>query len=114
MSTTILRWIIIIIIPIPECVNNLVVALIINKFLQQLAHSREESTVGVEHIGQSVHISDDRAIFDASKVTGTVTNVHGDYIARFRQSQSDMVDEQRDRERLRMLFTQTSTMSVDE
>jgi two pore calcium channel protein, plant len=88
-------------------VNNLVIAFIINKFLQQMAHSKQESAVGIEHIGQSVHIGEDSAIFDASKVTGTVTNIQGDYIARFRQSSSDVDDEHRDRERFRTLFTQS-------
>jgi two pore calcium channel protein, plant len=88
-------------------VNNLVIAFIINKFLQQMTLLKQESTIGVEHIGPSVHIGEDRAIFDASKVTGTVTNIQGDYIARFRQSSSDIDDEQRDRERLRTLFSQS-------
>lgn len=88
-------------------VNNLVIALIINKFLQQMAHSKHESRIGIEHIGQSVHIGEDSAVFDASKVTGTVTNVSGDYIARFRQSSSDIDEEHRDRERFRTLFTQS-------
>ena len=87
-------------------VNNLVIAFIINKFLQQMALLKQESTLGVEHIGPSVRIGTDRAVFDASNVTGTVTNKHGDYIARFRQSSSDLDDDQRDRERLRTLFSQ--------
>lgn len=88
-------------------VNNLVIAFIINKFLHQMAYTKHLSTVGVEHIGESVHIGEGRAVFDASKVTGTVTNIQGDYIAYFRQSSSDMNDEQHDRERFRTLFTQS-------
>ena len=88
-------------------VNNLVIAFIINNFLQQMAHSKHESTVGTEHIGHAVHIGEDSAVFDASKVTGTVTHVQGDYIAKFRLSSSDVDHEYRDRERFRTLFTQS-------
>lgn len=90
-------------------VNNLVIAFIINNFLQQMAHSKHESAVGTEHIGHAVHIGEDSAVFDASKVTGTVTHVQGDYIAKFRQStgSSDVDHEYRDRERFRTLFTQS-------
>jgi two pore calcium channel protein, plant len=93
-------------------VNNLVIAFIMNKFFQQLARTKEQqsSKVGIERIGDSVHIREDRAIFDASEVTGTVTNVHGDYIARFRQKTSSVVDDdQHDRERFRTLFTRTNS-----
>jgi two pore calcium channel protein len=88
-------------------VNNLVIAFIINKFLLQMAHLKHQSAVDVEHIGQAVHIGEDSAIFDASKVTGTVTNVHGNYIARFRHSRSDIEDDHCDRDRFRTLFTQS-------
>ena len=85
----------------------IVIAFIINKFLQQRTLVKQESTIGVEHIGPSVHIGEDRAVFDASKATGTVTNVQGDFIARFRQSSSGIDDEQRDLERFRTLFSQS-------
>lgn len=96
-------------------VNNLVIAFIINKFLQELAVVRNERR-DVEEllgVGQSVRLRDDRAVFNASKVTGTRTNLRGDYIARIRHTNSDIADAHR-RERLRSLFTQTSSAVIDE
>lgn len=50
-------------------VNNLVIAFIINAFLQQLAISKER--VGEEVVEGEAVIRDRRAIFNASVITGT-------------------------------------------
>jgi hypothetical protein len=91
-------------------VNNLVIAVIINKFLQKFATLRDEHKDVVEVVGegQAVRIGHGRAVFDASKVTGTPTSLKGDYIARLRHAHSDITDNH-NRERLRTLFTQQTS-----
>jgi len=93
-------------------INNLVVAFIINAFLQQLAKFREH--VGEEIVDGEAVIRDRRAVFDASVVTGTKTGLSGGFIARYRRSHSDgQSDGQHEQDRLRQLFTQRSgTMEI--
>jgi two pore calcium channel protein len=83
-------------------VNNLVIAFLINAFLQQkeiLAKRKDQ----LEVEGETV-IRGREARFDAAEVTGTRTSVRGDFIARIRTNHAEE-DEQ---DRLRRLFTQTS------
>lgn len=85
-------------------VNNLVVAFIINAFLQQLQvmHSRNAEDIVP---GQAV-ISGEKALFNAAEITGTKTGASGGYYARLRAVHADVeIDE---REGLRKLFTQSS------
>jgi two pore calcium channel protein len=87
-------------------VNNLVIAFIINAFLQQFqfhASNSEEDIVSGEAI-----IRGERAIFEAAEITGTRTGATGGkYIAQIRAVHADVdIDE---REGLRHLFTQTSS-----
>jgi hypothetical protein len=85
-------------------INNLVVAFIINAYFQQLKninHRSEEEIVEGE-----VVIRHQRAIFDATEVTGTKTGATGGYIARIRAVHLDVDLDERDR--LRKLFTRHS------
>lgn len=85
-------------------VNNLVMAFIINAFLQQLEviHARNSEDVVP---GEAV-ITGERALFNASEITGTKTGATGAYYARLRALHADVeIDE---REGLRRLFTQSS------
>jgi two pore calcium channel protein len=85
-------------------VNNLVVAFIINAFLNQLESIRSSNSDDVVP-GQAV-ITGERAFFDASEVTGTRTGTSGGYYARLRATRTDVqIDE---REGLRRLFTKSS------
>jgi len=88
-------------------VNNLVIAFIINAFLQELAVFHEQNEDEVVD-GEAV-ISGRRAFFDALEITGTRTSVRGDYIARLRRTTFD-VAEGHDQERLRQMFTRTSSI----
>ena len=88
-------------------VNNLVVAFIINNFMQQLDINREKTEEEVVGNGEAV-IRDRQAVFNASQVTGTHTLLSGGYIARYRKSFADR-NEGREQERLRKLFTRTSS-----
>lgn len=80
-------------------VNNLVIAFIINKFLQQLAIFREENEVL-----EGAVIENGKALFDASTVTGTKTTLSGEYIARLRHERNGD-----DHKRLRSMFTRGSS-----
>jgi hypothetical protein len=91
-------------------VNNLVIAFVITSFLEQLTFFREADEQEVVGDGEAV-IHHRRAIFEASQVTGTSTNLSGDYIARLRHNIN--FDNCRDKERLRLLFTQTSSQIDD-
>ena len=85
-------------------VNNLVIAFIINEFLVQREIFREKTDAEMVGEGEAV-IYERRAIFDASQITGTETGTQGNYIARLRYA----TEEGHDHERLRKLFTQTSS-----
>ena len=91
-------------------VNNLVVAFTINAFFQQLktVHTRSNEDI----IQGEAIIRGERAIFEASEVTGTKTGASGDYIARIRAVHKDIdLDE---REGLKRMFTrQTSTATAE-
>jgi hypothetical protein len=89
-------------------VNNLVIAFIITSFLQQLAIFRERTDEEVVGDGEAV-IRDRQAVFDASSVTGTKTDLSGGYIARLRKMNSDPAGH--DQDRLRRLFTERSSDS---
>eukprot|EP00934_Nitzschia_sp_Nitz4_P005854 Nitzschia sp. Nitz4//scaffold205_size38804//23986//26605//NITZ4_007646-RA/size38804-processed-gene-0.7-mRNA-1//1//CDS//3329541519//5844//frame0 len=87
-------------------VNNLVIAFIINAFLQQLdmleARNNEDTVEG------EAVIKGERALFNASEITGTKTGASGGYYARIRSVHADVdIDE---REGLRRLFTRNSSM----
>jgi two pore calcium channel protein len=93
-------------------VNNLVIAFIINSFLQHLEYFRERTEEEMVGEGEAI-LRDRRAVFDASEITGTKTSVRGGYIARLRRENSDLVDG-KDTDRLRALFTKNSSGSLDE
>ena len=94
--------------------NNLVIAFIINSFLAQLAVFRERTDEEVVGDGEAV-LRSRRAIFDATYVTGTSTGLSGDYIARIRHSANSDIGEnnQHHQDRLRKLFTRSSSSNVD-
>ena len=88
-------------------VNNLVMAVIINAFFQQLniiSYRNNEDVVP----GAAV-ITGELAHFNAAEITGTKTGATGSYYARLRAVHADIeIDE---REGLRRLFTQSSNLS---
>jgi len=87
-------------------VNNLVMAVIINAFFQQLKVIDFRNNEDVA--GEAV-ITGELAHFDASEITGTKTGATGSYYARLRAVHADIeIDE---REGLRRLFTQSSTLT---
>mmetsp|Transcript_23342 Transcript_23342/g.64916 ORF Transcript_23342/g.64916 Transcript_23342/m.64916 type:complete len:229 (+) Transcript_23342:1012-1698(+) len=86
-------------------VNNLVIAFIINEFLTHRAIYRE--TTSRETLENNEAVLYRRvAEFDGSTVTGTTTHLSGKYYARLAHSDSI---EGRDHERLRKLFTRTTS-----
>jgi len=87
-------------------VNNLVIAFIINKFLQQLAIYREEMKTEMVD-GNTTVIEERKALFDASQITGTMTSLSGAYSARLRHS-SSMKNEELQHEQLRRMFSRSS------
>lgn len=89
-------------------VNNLVIAFVINKFLQQLQVFR--SLRHSELVEGEALIRDQTALFEASSVTGTKTTLKGAYVARLRREMSDIGDEDH-HERLRELFTKKDSGS---
>jgi len=91
-------------------INNLVIAFIINAFLQQLAIFQAQSNEEVVD-GEAV-IANRRARFNASTITGTKTGLTGEYMVRYRRTNSERSDEH-EQERLRRLFTQTSSLGGD-
>ena len=93
-------------------VNNLVIAFIISKFLEQLPIALEKTEDEVVGDGEAV-IRSRRAIFDASEVTGTKTSLRGGYRARIIRPANSDLDGRREEERLRSLFTKTSSGEVD-
>jgi two pore calcium channel protein len=93
-------------------VNNLVIAFIINNFLEQLAGQRERAEEEIIVEGSDAVIRDRRAILmDASQITGTRTSLTGKYIARLGHAHSDIVDENHHHDRLRAMFTQSNSSS---
>lgn len=96
-------------------VNNLVIACIINKFLQQHTVFSFEQKDEVVGDGQAILVGHRHALFNASSITGTRTSLKGDYIVQLRYTHADL-DGFHHRERLRSLFTQTSrsTALIDE
>lgn len=86
-------------------VNNLVIAFIINAFLQHLAVINMRNNEDIVE-GEAV-IQGETALFNASEITGTKTGASGEYYARIRAVHADVdIDE---REGLRRLFTQHSS-----
>ena len=84
-------------------VNNVVIAFIISQFLTQLAIFQE--TTDAEFVGKEAVLNRRQAVFQGSSVTGTKTGLTATYIARIRRSDQ----EGHDHERLRKLFTQSSS-----
>lgn len=92
-------------------INNLVIAVIINAFLQQLAIFREKRDAEEVGGGEAI-ISRSSAYFDASEVTGTRTSLSGQYIARFRKKH-DSGSGHNVHERLRRMFSRERSGSSD-
>lgn len=93
-------------------VNNLVIAFIINNFLEQLAMHQERADEEIVVEGSDAVIRDRRAILlDASQITGTKTSLSGKYIARLGHAHSDTVDDKHHHDRLRAMFTQSGSSS---
>ena len=93
-------------------VNNLVIAFIISAFFEHLEQAQEGPTDEMVGNGEAI-LRGHQAIFDATEVTGTKTALSGGYIARLRHKPSDH-GRREDKERLRKLFTQTSSRVADD
>jgi two pore calcium channel protein len=96
--------------------NNLVIAFIINAFLQELETiypcSKEDSHKhGEEILKGEAMLSGEQVMFDASEVTGTKTGAKGGCIARIHPSHRDV--KINEREGLRKLFTLQSGYGAD-
>ncbi len=92
-------------------INNVVIAVIINSFFQQLKtlNNRQEWIEQVD--GDAATIKGAKVTFRANTITGTKTGVDGEYIARVRPRHRDVeIDE---RQALRNLFTRTSSCIND-
>lgn len=89
-------------------VNNLVIAVIINAFFQQLKVINLRNNEDVVH-GEAI-ITGEIALFNASEITGTKTGATGGYYARLRAVHADV--EINEREGLRKLFTQQSSSNA--
>uniref|UniRef100_A0A7R9ZM34 Ion transport domain-containing protein n=1 Tax=Craspedostauros australis TaxID=1486917 RepID=A0A7R9ZM34_9STRA len=88
-------------------INNLVQAVVINAFFQQL-ENRRNSTEDVVVEGEAI-IRQQTALFDATEVTGTKTGASGGYVARIQAIHSDI--DVNEREQLKTLFTNSSRSS---
>lgn len=86
-------------------VNNILLAYLINAYLQQLDVLQTRNDEDLVN-GEAV-IQGERALFDASSITGTKTGASGEYYARLRAIHADV--EINEREGLRRLFTRTSS-----
>ena len=80
--------------------NNLVIAFVISSFLEQLPIVQRRIEEDETLDGGEAVLRGRRAVFDASEVTGTKTNLSGGYVARIRSGNKGD-----NRERLRALFT---------
>ena len=87
-------------------VNNLVLAFIINAFIKQWDFRHEKlKTLVIE--GEAV-ITGRQALFDATKVTGTTTDLTGQYTAKIGQHRAHF-DEEHQQRILKSMFTSTSS-----
>jgi two pore calcium channel protein len=90
-------------------VNNLVVAFIINAFIKQWDYRQEKLKTHVIK-GEAV-IMGRRALFDATKVTGTSTDLSGQYVAKI--GRRTLFDEQHQQKVLRSFFTGSRDENTD-
>lgn len=91
-------------------VNNLVLAFIINAFIKQWDFRHEKLKTHIIK-GEAVIVGR-RALFDATKVTGTKTDLSGLYAAKI--GQRTMFDEEHQQRMLRSMFTSSSSASLKE
>jgi hypothetical protein len=89
-------------------VCNLVIAFIIDSFLDEW--NEAEGIKAAHDTGDAV-IEEKRAIFNASVVTGTKTNLSGQYVARMYAPNPDQMMSMRMGDELKKLFTKTSGVS---
>lgn len=86
-------------------VCNLVIAFIIDSFLDEW-NEAEGNTAAAHDTGDAV-IKERRAIFNATMVTGTKTNLSGQYVARMHAANPDQMLSMRMGDELKKLFTKT-------
>jgi len=89
-------------------VCNLVIAFIIDSFLDEW---NEAEAIKAAHDTGDAVIEEKRAIFNADIVTGTKTNLSGQYVARMYASNPDQMMSMRTGDELKKLFTKTSGVS---
>jgi two pore calcium channel protein len=92
-------------------VNNLVLAFIINAFIKQWDFRHEKLKTHVIE-GEAVIIGR-QALFDATKVTGTTTDLTGQYTAKIGQRRAHF-DEEHQQRILKAMFTSTSSSITGE
>jgi two pore calcium channel protein len=91
-------------------VNNLVLAFIINAFINQWDYRQEELKTHIVK-GEAVIIGR-HALFDAQQVTGTDTQLKGQYMAKI--GRRTLFDEQHQQRVLRSMFTSSVGEEADE
>jgi two pore calcium channel protein len=85
-------------------INNIVIAFIIDSFMSEWDEYHEKKTERID-TGEAVITSGARAIFDASEVTGTKTELQGGYVAKLRKNHKG----QRESQVLKAFFTRSSS-----
>eukprot|EP00978_Attheya_sp_CCMP212_P020808 scaffold60102_cov53-Attheya_sp.AAC.6 len=85
-------------------INNIVIAFIIDSFMSEWNEYHEKKTERID-TGEAVITSGARAIFDASEVTGTKTELQGGYVAKLRKNHKG----QREAQVLKGFFTRSSS-----
>lgn len=70
---------------------NLVIAIIIDKFMDQYGKGDEENDGAKFDNGEGVVVHGEKVFFNAAKISGTDTNLSGDYIAKMRGGSSTSV-----------------------
>ena len=87
-------------------VNNLVLAFIINAFIKQWDYRQEQLKTTIIR-GEAVIVGR-HAIFDARQVTGTTTELTGQYTAKIRRRRTSFGDGEHQQRILKSMFTSSS------
>jgi hypothetical protein len=93
-------------------INNLVIAVVINSFMEHLSYLKANEGKPDEVVGNGEAVlRQEKAIFDATQITGTQTFLSGVFVAKLkRHINSDFSSNNSGTDKLRKLFTQTSNV----
>ena len=88
------------------------IAVVINSFMEHLSYLRSTDGKPDEVVGNGEAVlRREKAIFDATKITGTQTFLSGVFVAKLKHHvNSDLRNNNSDTDKLRKLFTQTSNV----